>query len=353
MYSSILRYYYLTYSKDYFSLIRKARSELDAEFLCKYPLHFADVGQIDHDIGHYEDLIKKHRRLVAYLQGQRNRLAPYARLPVELLAQVFTHVVLDWSCYSHRDNAHSYRWLTITRVSRHWREVALSTPRLFSYILLPYGYDLRPASRDALSEKLFLQWLSRAKTSLLTITIALTLSRELLESISMALPRTRALTLKCDLDRLLNVQEKCTSLKHLCLSQTFGLYSVLNLISMAPEMESIELSNQVFVFDHIFATRFSSLVTLHILYDSELGKTIHSSTDVTSSALRNLPSLQTLEIYDLPDTIHDDQDDLSKNPVCTQFHVNHLALSGGWPFMYSILEHTAHLNSISVDLTSQ
>lgn len=70
-----------------------------------------------------------------------NAVIPIARLPPELLAQIFVAYIAamkGYSSYRHRGSSHYY-WVEVTHVCHHWREVALNTPKLWSDILIESG----------------------------------------------------------------------------------------------------------------------------------------------------------------------------------------------------------------------
>ena len=67
------------------------------------------------------------------LQRRRNSLVPIARLPPEVLSSVVLINVLDGKTpftYKFNPKPPSDRWLNVTFVCHHWREVALNYPRI-------------------------------------------------------------------------------------------------------------------------------------------------------------------------------------------------------------------------------
>ncbi|KDQ61411.1 hypothetical protein JAAARDRAFT_190185 [Jaapia argillacea MUCL 33604] len=71
---------------------------------------------------------------VRQLRSKRNGLAPISRLSPELLAQIFIEYAMCTDMAA--EPAMSFRpdvwWIATTHVCRHWREVGLGTPRLWS-----------------------------------------------------------------------------------------------------------------------------------------------------------------------------------------------------------------------------
>ncbi|KAG6825624.1 hypothetical protein H0H92_003039 [Tricholoma furcatifolium] len=87
-----------------------------------------------------QEQIKAHESIIRYYKKRQNALTVTCQIPVEVLARVFSYVVED----AVGDNAKTYTkktdWMsTVSHICSHWREVALSTPSLWSTIDL--GYD--------------------------------------------------------------------------------------------------------------------------------------------------------------------------------------------------------------------
>lgn len=90
------------------------------------------------------------KRETLLLPSRRNQLAPIARLPPEVLGEVFltfvrTFVQENYSTYQSYPRYDGPHWLVITAVCRYWHQVALQTPRIWSFILLRHR-DLEPVS---------------------------------------------------------------------------------------------------------------------------------------------------------------------------------------------------------------
>ncbi|KAF8803469.1 hypothetical protein BYT27DRAFT_7195760 [Phlegmacium glaucopus] len=82
---------------------------------------------IDREIAWLEESIRS-------LKSRRNKLSPISRLPSEILCNVFSFIedrtmVLDRSPET---------WINFSRVSQHWRSLALSTPELWTNIPIRY-----------------------------------------------------------------------------------------------------------------------------------------------------------------------------------------------------------------------
>ena len=80
-----------------------------------------------------DEEVSKHRLLVSDLCAQRNSVMPIFRLPNEILASIFTHGARN---YHEGNDPISFRvphWVNVSYVCRHWRDVALSCPTLWTF----------------------------------------------------------------------------------------------------------------------------------------------------------------------------------------------------------------------------
>ncbi|KZP10521.1 hypothetical protein FIBSPDRAFT_838361, partial [Athelia psychrophila] len=98
----------------------------------------ADISELDREISRFraaiEELGLKRTALQSFADAQKSLLSPVSRLPAEVLSQIFQQcVIVPWT---------DIRWdryypsnirppMAIASVSRPWRDVALSTPRLW------------------------------------------------------------------------------------------------------------------------------------------------------------------------------------------------------------------------------
>ncbi|KAJ6580980.1 hypothetical protein B0H19DRAFT_1113124 [Mycena capillaripes] len=125
-------------------------------------------------------VIDKHGR-IRYVALSRRALA----LPPEILAEIFIHCLPDNDFITPDPTAAP---LVLCSVCRRWREVALSTPGLWSSLVL----DLQSATKtNASSVALYQAWLSRARNTPLSLSlrdpdekVAPELVRPLLQSIA-------------------------------------------------------------------------------------------------------------------------------------------------------------------------
>lgn len=79
--------------------------------------------------------IQEHTHVILDMKHRLNQLVTIARLPPELLTEVFLHFAAVDSTHNERIGR-PYKWIRITHVCHHWREVALASPRLWSTIFV-------------------------------------------------------------------------------------------------------------------------------------------------------------------------------------------------------------------------
>ncbi|KAJ7259522.1 hypothetical protein B0H12DRAFT_416216 [Mycena haematopus] len=93
------------------------------------------------------------------LEHRRRQIYHFGKLPVEIIGAIFETVVAsDWS-----------RVLTIWAVSRHWYNIALNTPNLWSTLVLTNRHPARHAQR----------WIERSKGRVREISLRSTLPRSI------------------------------------------------------------------------------------------------------------------------------------------------------------------------------
>lgn len=130
----------------------------------------ADISELDLTISRLNaattELERKRKALQCFIDGHKSLLNPVTRLPAEVLSQIFQQcIIVKWL----EKGLHPYQPfdstpLTIASVSRHWRNIALSTPRLWSALSL----TLRP--KDAKRHiSLVSMWFSRSGNTPLSI----------------------------------------------------------------------------------------------------------------------------------------------------------------------------------------
>ncbi|KAH9950757.1 hypothetical protein B0H21DRAFT_686159 [Amylocystis lapponica] len=92
--------------------------------------------------------INKHLHIFLVLRTQLNTLAPIARLPPELLSEIFLEHAIQ--CEAEHDKRPKnvyiayYAWVRVTHVCRHWHDVATHCPRLWNRILVTRAQWAQP-----------------------------------------------------------------------------------------------------------------------------------------------------------------------------------------------------------------
>ncbi|KAI0741686.1 hypothetical protein C8Q80DRAFT_1356970 [Daedaleopsis nitida] len=85
------------------------------------------------------DKIEEHKRAVILLKRRLNTFTDVARLPAELLSEVFLQVCreeYDKQQGSYYHNPGDSRWISVAHTCHSWRELALHTAGLWSYIII-------------------------------------------------------------------------------------------------------------------------------------------------------------------------------------------------------------------------
>lgn len=119
-------------------------TERDAELLVKTTIFQAElcIVSLTKDIERLDvittDLKRRLRTLTEYAAAHRNMFNPFLRLPFELISKIFI-----LSCPPPKDNLERYRFSRAVvipgQVCRRFREIALSTPYLWSFITVNLG----------------------------------------------------------------------------------------------------------------------------------------------------------------------------------------------------------------------
>ncbi|TFK67127.1 hypothetical protein BDN72DRAFT_843438 [Pluteus cervinus] len=123
------------------------------------------------------------RDTIRALHAFRNTFTPVYRLPPEILTRIFSFVrhVPKPAFYSNR--ATPLEWVDVTRVSQHWRNVAIGSPTLWSHISSTYP------------KRLAEEFLQRSKAAPLSIDMRGPGSQDADQFITPSLFRIRELTL--------------------------------------------------------------------------------------------------------------------------------------------------------------
>ncbi|KAJ6531267.1 hypothetical protein B0H19DRAFT_1082206 [Mycena capillaripes] len=119
-----------TFERDTRSLIKQHESNIEG-----IDTEIANVkSQMEAQVVHFNSLVEAQLRLrkleLEKITALWTKIPPIRKLPVELLAEIFLLVIPSPGFYGRRVV------LGISHVSRHWREVAHNTPRLWASLTL-------------------------------------------------------------------------------------------------------------------------------------------------------------------------------------------------------------------------
>ncbi|KZP14982.1 hypothetical protein FIBSPDRAFT_833591, partial [Athelia psychrophila] len=94
------------------------------------------VHDVDADLAQmriaFQQLLVKRAALQDYADAHQRLVSPVHRLPTEILVGIFLHALAASSFKRHPDKAP----LVLERVCRRWKDIARSTPELWSHIRL-------------------------------------------------------------------------------------------------------------------------------------------------------------------------------------------------------------------------
>lgn len=247
-----------------------------------------------------EDEINKHAQAIVSLRRRLNATTTVARLLPELLSEIFIHVARDSYENAQRLSIYTYSsrttaWITVAQVCHSWRQVALSSPRMWSHLVL---VGKRSADELLLRSK-------KAPLRIVAILTALDNERcKVLENIlDRESERVKELYLTGTPRLLQNACKKISQpavlLETLVLSQTYppstdeGLPPIPQTLSphLLPRLRSLELRRLRFKWDHpILCTSLTTLV-IHGRMGSMVGTFEH-----LLSAVEGMPDLEVLEL---------------------------------------------------------
>ncbi|KAF8433015.1 hypothetical protein L210DRAFT_3557338 [Boletus edulis BED1] len=83
-----------------------------------------------------DEEIAKQIRLLCDLQTQRNSCSLISRFPTEILAAIFVCSARDYHSTHYYPIEAAPSWVNVSYVCRHWRNVALNCPTLWSYLFI-------------------------------------------------------------------------------------------------------------------------------------------------------------------------------------------------------------------------
>lgn len=248
-----------------------------------------EIRQMEHDI----ERLRRQRALACRV---RNQHTPIARLPVEIMSEIFMWGFVN--SYVEEQNTEPTTFpLLLGRVSHDWRRIAWGLSGLWSF------FHCRISKRRCSSQaELLKEWLSRSQPRLLSIGVTMededawtNLANTSTEIIDVLIPhcsRWRRLTLILPehwYDRLSQVQGKVHNLKSLSIRPPGYIFVLkpLDAFSDAPNLRSLHCSHYYL---HDLHFPWAQLTT------AVLGT---ASTDEALELIRRCPNLSTCRFEDL------------------------------------------------------
>ncbi|KAK7678436.1 hypothetical protein QCA50_018496 [Cerrena zonata] len=342
-------------------------SELEEEFLHDVPanVNVDDIPLLlEHNakvIRELEASIAKHQRAIAFLNGRSNVLLSKINnlLPVEILIDIFMHLVVSWfdSCSPDHERVH-YIWTTVCYVCRYWREVAYSSPRLFSYIAIrPFENARYPYLQ---SETHFVDWIRLSKDIPLHFYIS-SRSPDRLERIylwKLLLPhlhRAKSLFLYSPPPITIKPWPPSPFLTSVTLDtenlrEDLGGW-VVEVLRGAPNLQSFDCStlsllqaNDWLWMEYPLAPTLTKLRITHTAPYISSG-----SLDDLLITLNNLPRLRELDLSLLSPGDYPPMDStMTQNSLR---HIPRLRLNGHWQPVFGLLDRVPSVDNISVEIT--
>ena len=266
---------------------------------------------IDRDIARLEESIRA-------LKSRRNELSPISHLPPEILCTIFSFIS--------QDNNNPRSWINFSRVSRHWRLLALNAPDLWTNIPL---YNSRWAQ----------EMLTRSKMAKLTIQADFTYRSsklKVLETIKSCLSHMGRLgeinifgASGSVLESIFqNIPTSAPQLHTLLIRSTQPNYSSDKAFTIHQDflcdterLKCVDLANCRISWDSQLLTGLTRLTLLHSLKDKA-----NSSIIPFLHALQRMPALTNL---DLEDSIPHDSGVLSTYPAVDLPCLRVLRISAG------------------------
>lgn len=215
-----------------------------------------------------EDQIDVHARAIIDIKTRLNTMTPVARLPPELLSTIFT--LLSAESYEATnanplyttDGYHRQYWIRVAHVCRHWRAIALATPRFWSYIVV--------TTKRAADELL-----ARSKKAPLHVVASVPSyeddRRKAVQDVMAEFSRIRALQLSGTSQAICELFSKITApapmLEYIKLSERSSYYSIhATTVPLAlraeyvPRLRNVEIYDLPFAWDHpVFSSTLTSL----------------------------------------------------------------------------------------------
>ncbi|TFK63437.1 hypothetical protein BDN72DRAFT_847600 [Pluteus cervinus] len=235
-------------------------------------------AKIDHEIAIFQEGIRA-------LRAFRNTFTPVYRLPPEILARVFSFFQGFLNSEKDYYGKVTFKWLTVTRISQHWRNIAIGSPGLWSHI--SSGYP----------ERIFNLWVQRSKAAPLFVQLSHASSQDA-HIITTSLSRIQELKLTVNSmmwnDFWSNLSSPAPLLEYLAINivetgEPLAILSDRTFAGMTPHLRCLELDSGCSL---DINSSFFKDVTVFKLHDPSQRMTI---TDLFT-VIRKLPLLTSLTL---------------------------------------------------------
>ncbi|KAM5544195.1 hypothetical protein V8D89_001855 [Ganoderma adspersum] len=252
-----------------------------------------------------EDEIESHANAITMLKHRLNATTTISRLPSELLSEIFVCFAQDYfrSYTDHKAHSSYYsyhrgvpEWVRVAHVCHAWREIALSTPRLWSLIAV---------TQRSIAEQLLVRS-KKAPLSVAATHLGYNADRKkILETVfSEEMYRVRELFISGPSSHVYELCAKLTepaNLMHtLALSDSGDNYTQKNsdLIpqnlcnGQFPRLRCLEIRRLAMRWDNpLLCSALTNLVVIQSIYRDAMG-----TFEQFISALESMPGLQTIEL---------------------------------------------------------
>ncbi|KAF7371183.1 F-box domain-containing protein [Mycena sanguinolenta] len=145
---------------SHYALLNSNEAPLDSELPIVESMILkidASVAAIDKEIldlyCRIKELNEERDRLRSYRVKNRAILSPIRRLPPEILVEIFLWTTPNSVKRRRSSSRYSFPWpWVLTRISHRWREIAVSTPSLWSHVVV--NFDLHPTPLPVLEAQI-------------------------------------------------------------------------------------------------------------------------------------------------------------------------------------------------------
>ncbi|KAG2132779.1 hypothetical protein DEU56DRAFT_981658 [Suillus clintonianus] len=248
---------------------------------------------------------------------RQNSLSPISSIPPEILGDIFVHLAQQTQLLYAPDNPAVLSWLNVGHICRHWREVALGTPELWS---APYLNSSQATEEMLMRSKMAPLKLRTGQRYRMDCVQKALMHIERLQEVSLPF-LNGGVTYRCIME-FLNKLSSCSApqLQSLSLQEEFErtLRIAIPTSFLAPNLRNLQIK----CCDLSWAS--SVLTGLTVLDIKRLSPECLPTLDELISALRRMPALHTLELEDALPTLPLQTTSLPRAPRAMNVRLPHL-----------------------------